>query len=141
MQVVRTTFTPPVMSYLEEHHTVVLSTSSFTGMPHANTALYVHDDHNIYFLARSGSILLKNLHANQHAAFTIDDYTSQWGKHEELHGEGSCKPLTEADQPRIRALWSDTFGTPVPNGTLCELSLGGLHFIEYDSDSDVPAAF
>jgi hypothetical protein len=136
LKVVRTGgFTQAVDDYLVEHHTVTLSTSSVTGMPHANTALFVHDDGRISFLARRGSILLQNIRQSRRAAFTVDDYSSQWGKQRELHGDGRCEPTNEMDEARIRAMWSAKFNAPVPDGVLCDLTPTGLYFIEYHTDA------
>ena len=73
MQTISSTeFNVEVSRYLREHHTVTLSTSSFTGLPHANTASYVSDDRRMYFFARYGSTLLSNLARSHRAAFTVD---------------------------------------------------------------------
>ena len=139
MQVVKTGFTNDVVDYLDQHHTMTLSTSSFTGLPHANTALYVHDGTRITFLARHGSILLQNINLNRHAAFTIDDYSSQWGRRKELHGEGGCEPKAGSDLESVTVLWTAKYELSVPDGVLCDLSPTGLYFIVYDADSDEPA--
>ena len=69
-------FPVDVVEYLRLHHVVTLGTSSFTGMPHADTVIFTNDDWRIYFFALEGSALLRNIEASHYASFTIDDYTT-----------------------------------------------------------------
>src|ERR1700722_12495351 len=80
------------MEHLDRHHVVTLSTSSFTGMPHADTVVYTSDAHNIFFFAGEGTQMLRNLKDSRRVSFTIDDYTIDWRKVRELQGVGRCLP-------------------------------------------------
>ena len=40
-----------VMEHLHRHHVITLSTTSFTGMPHADTVVYMSDARSIFFWA------------------------------------------------------------------------------------------
>jgi nitroimidazol reductase NimA-like FMN-containing flavoprotein (pyridoxamine 5'-phosphate oxidase superfamily) len=62
-----------VVGYLHRHHVVTLSTSSFTGMPHADTVVYLNDAHGIFFFAGDGTQMLRNIRDSRHVSFTIDD--------------------------------------------------------------------
>ena len=132
MQTVASTgFNSEVDRYLRDHHAVTLSTSSFTGFPHANTALYVSDDQRLYFFVRDGSVLLNNLVGSHSAAFTVDDYAPEWQKRTELHGTGSCGI---ADNLRARValeLCAEKFGDFLPTGALWCLEPTGMYFIDY----------
>jgi nitroimidazol reductase NimA-like FMN-containing flavoprotein (pyridoxamine 5'-phosphate oxidase superfamily) len=79
-----------VMEHLHRHHVVTLSTSSFTGMPHADTVVYTSDSHSIYFFAGEGTQMLRNIKDSRRVSFTIDDYTIDWRKVRELQGVGRC---------------------------------------------------
>ena len=95
-----TEFNADVDTYLRSNHAVTLSTSSFTGLPHANTAPYVSDDERLYFFVRDESILLSNLVDSHRAAFTVDEYAPPWQKRRELHGFGSCGCADELQAQR-----------------------------------------
>jgi nitroimidazol reductase NimA-like FMN-containing flavoprotein (pyridoxamine 5'-phosphate oxidase superfamily) len=132
METVKTEFTSDVAAYLNTHHTLTLSTSSFTGMPHANTAPYVNDDHRVYFFARDGSILLRNLQESGHLAFTVDDYKDDWGKRRELHGEGHFEVATGGRKEHALELAAEKYGDSMPSGVLCTFTPGSMYFVEYN---------
>src|SRR5580692_7191680 len=50
-----------VREHLQRHHVVTLSTSSFTGMPHADTVVYASDSRSIFFFAGEGTQMLRNI--------------------------------------------------------------------------------
>jgi Pyridoxamine 5'-phosphate oxidase len=131
MQTIATAFNAEVERYLREHFSMTLSTSSFTGIPHANTAQYVNDSSLIYFFAREESVLLGNLTSNHNAAFTVDDYTPDWRKRRELHGSGPCGIADDSQREATRALCAEKFGEPLPQGVLCWLEPSGMYFVEY----------
>ena len=81
-----------VVEYLHRHHVITLSTSSFTGMPHADTVVYMNDAHSIFFFAGEGTQMLRNIKDSRYISFTIDDYTIDWRKVRELQGVGRCRP-------------------------------------------------
>lgn len=132
MQTVKTEFTEDVAAYLRGHHALTLSTSSFTGIPHANTAQYVNDDDYLYFFARPESILLRNLSQNHHVDFTVDDYDDHWAKRKELHGQGECHEADDDDRARAMDLVLDKYGSDVPSGVLCTVRPGGMYFVVYN---------
>jgi hypothetical protein len=105
-----TDFNAEVDTYLRNNHAITLSTSSFTGMPHANTAPYVNDLQFLYFFVRDESILLSNLIENHRAAFTVDEYTPPWRKRRELHGGGTCDPADDQQTARVLELCVKKFG-------------------------------
>ena len=82
------------MQHLRRHHVITLSTTSVTGMPHADTVAYASDSASIFFFAGEGTQLLQNLNASRWVSFTIDDYTAGWAKVRELQGAGRCLPAT-----------------------------------------------
>ena len=132
MQTISSTeFNVEVSRYLREHHTVTLSTSSFTGLPHANTAPYVSDDRRMYFFARYGSTLLSNLARSHRAAFTVDDYAPTWQKRRELHGRGTCGIADDLQSQVARKLCTEKFENSVPAGTICWLEPSGMYFVDY----------
>ncbi len=113
-----TEFNAEVDRYLRNNHAVTLSTSSFTGLPHANTAPYFSDDQHLFFFVRAESMLLSNLVGSHHAAFTIDEYAPPWQKRRELHGGGRCGV---ADDPLTRGALeacAEKFEGFMPTGTL-----------------------
>jgi nitroimidazol reductase NimA-like FMN-containing flavoprotein (pyridoxamine 5'-phosphate oxidase superfamily) len=126
-----TEFTAEVESYLRNNHAVTISTSSFTGLPHANTAPYVSDDKRLYFFVRDESILLSNLDGTHHAAFTIDEYGPPWQKRRELHGTGTCGAADDHQTTTALALCAEKFGDFRPTGALWWLEPSGMYFIDY----------
>ncbi len=131
MQTIATTFTAEVAKYFRVHFWVTLSTASFTGLPHANTAQYVNDDEQVYFFAREDSVLLRNLASSHSVAFTVDDYSPQWKKTRELHGNGACGIADEATVTTAWALAAKKFDGSAPNGVLCWLKPSGMYFVDY----------
>jgi hypothetical protein len=131
MQTTTTAFTAEVAQYLREHFWITLSTSSFTGLPHANTAQYVNNDQTVYFFARDNSVLLQNIGSSHKVAFTVDDYSPQWIKTRELHGTGACGIADDASVAAARALGTEKFGERLPDGVLCWLRPAGMYFIDY----------
>jgi hypothetical protein len=129
--IVSTEFNADVVRYLRDHHTLTLSTSSFTGFPHANTALYVNDDQRLYFFVRDGSVLLNNLVGSHSAAFTVDDYAPAWQKRRELHGSGSCGAADDLQARVALELCAEKFGDSLPTGALWWLAPSGMYFIDY----------
>jgi nitroimidazol reductase NimA-like FMN-containing flavoprotein (pyridoxamine 5'-phosphate oxidase superfamily) len=131
METVKTEFTTEVDAYLRGHHTLTLSTSSFTGLPHANTAPYVSDARNLYFFARPKSILLRNLSQNHRIDFTVDDY-DHWVKRRELHGQGECHVADGDETAYALSLALDKYRDELPAGVICTVTPGGMYFVVYD---------
>jgi nitroimidazol reductase NimA-like FMN-containing flavoprotein (pyridoxamine 5'-phosphate oxidase superfamily) len=132
MQTVKTEFTEQVVTYLRDHHTLTLSTSSFTGIPHANTAPYVSDTQHLYFFARPESVLLGNLSQNRHVDFTVDDYDDHWVKRRELHGQGECHIADDDERVYALNLALDKYRDELPAGVLCTVKPAGMYFVVYD---------
>jgi hypothetical protein len=126
-----TEFTAEVGTYLRNNHAVTVSTSSFTGLPHANTAPYVSDDQRLYFFVRDESILLSNLVDSHRAAFTVDEYAPPWQKRRELHGFGSCGCADERQVSAAVDLCAEKFGDFRPTGAIWWLEPAGMYFIDY----------
>jgi nitroimidazol reductase NimA-like FMN-containing flavoprotein (pyridoxamine 5'-phosphate oxidase superfamily) len=128
-------FPTDVVDYLGLHHIVTLSTSSFTGMPHADTVAYVADQWRIYFFGVDGSALVRNVNDSRYVSFTIDDYSTDWRKIRELQGVGRCQPTTDGEEERW-AMWlsSQKFGARFvrPSGSLYRVVPMELHFVDYD---------
>ena len=131
MQTTTTAFTAEVDEYLRDHFSLTISTSSFTGFPHANTAPFANDDRLLYFFAPEDSALLKNMAANRNAAFTVDDYSPTWRKQRELHGTGQCGLADESMREASYILCTEKLGEPLPEGALCWLEPVGMYFIDY----------
>ena len=128
-------FPTDVVDYLGLHHIVTLSTSSFTGMPHADTVAYVTDQWRIYFFGVDGSALVRNVKDSRYVSFTIDDYSTDWRKVRELQGVGRCQATADAEEERW-AMWlsSQKFGSRFvrPPGSLYRVVPMELHFVDYD---------
>jgi len=127
-----TEFNDEVDRYLRNNHAVTISTSSFTGLPHANTAPYFSVEQRLFFFVRAESILLSNLLGSHHAAFTIDEYAPPWQKRRELHGGGKCGA---ADDPETRVALkacAEKFEGFMPTGDLWWLEPSGMYFIDYE---------
>lgn len=123
-----------VQDYLRRHHIITVSTSSFTGMPHADTVVYASDDTSMYFVIGEGTQMLRNIKDSRHMSFTIDDYSVEWLKVRELQGIGRCLPATP-DETELATLeyaakYSDGFA--LPPGTLHRLVPQEVHFVDYD---------
>jgi uncharacterized protein YhbP (UPF0306 family) len=133
---VMTAMPPEVVEYLHRHHVVTLSTSSFTGMPHADTVVYASDSRCLYFFAGQGTQMLRNIRDSRYISFTIDDYTVDWRKVREMQGVGRCKPAPGEQDAAPWPLFVSKFGQGFarPPGVLHAISPGELHFVDYDYD-------
>jgi uncharacterized protein YhbP (UPF0306 family) len=123
-----------VVEYLHRHHVITLSTSSFTGMPHADTVVYMNDAHSIFFFAGEGTQMLRNIKDSRYISFTIDDYTIDWRKVRELQGVGRCRPAGEDQDADAWSMYLSKFGSGSarPPGILHKIVPGELHFVDYD---------
>src|SRR5262245_48263768 len=122
-----------VVDYLGRHHVITVSTPSFTGMPHADTVVYVSDPSAIYFPVLDETILARNIRDSKFVSFTIDDYTPEWSKLRELQGVGRATLVELHDQPAIEALFTTKFGPTFERlqGRLHALSPIEMHFVDY----------
>lgn len=102
-------FPQDAVEYLRLHHIITLSTSSFTGMPHANTVAYANDTEALYFVALAGSTVVRNIADNKHVSFTIDDYTTDWRKVRELQGVGACRSANQQEEAHAAVLFKGKF--------------------------------
>jgi hypothetical protein len=127
-------FPTDVAEYLHLHHVITLGTSSFTGMPHADTVVYANDDWRLYFFGIDGSTIARNVKASRYIAFTIDDYTTDWRKVRELQGVGQCQPADAGEEEWAIWLCSQKFGATFtrPPGILHRVLPGEMHFVDYD---------
>ena len=123
-----------VMEHLHRHHVVTLSTSSFTGMPHADTVVYMSDSRSIFFFAGEGTQMLRNIKDSRRVSFTIDDYTIDWRKVRELQGVGRCLPATPEQDAVGWSLYLMKFGPDSvrPPGILHAIVPNEMHFVDYD---------
>jgi uncharacterized protein YhbP (UPF0306 family) len=123
-----------VIEHLGRHHVITLSTSSFTGMPHADTVVYVNDADGIFFFAGEGTQLLRNIKDSRHVSFTVDDYTVDWRKVRELQGVGRCRAATEEQAAVARSLYRGKFGqaSARPPGLVYAIAPGEMHFVDCD---------
>jgi len=123
-----------VVEHLQRHHVINLSTSSFTGMPHADTAVYISNSRNIFFFASEGTQMLRNIKDSRRVSFTIDEYTVDWRKVRELQGVGRCQPTTEEQDAVAWSLYLSRFGQEYarPPGILHTLVPSEMHFVDYN---------
>ena len=123
-----------VVDYLQRHHILTISTSSFTGLPHADTVAYANDANNMYFFLGERTQMHRNVKDARRVAFTIDDYTTDWRKVRELQGVGGCLPATREEEAQAWALFLDKFGHGVEgsSGILQTVTPGEMHFVDYD---------
>ncbi|HVU61203.1 MAG TPA: cyclic nucleotide-binding domain-containing protein [Mycobacteriales bacterium] len=123
-----------LVSYLRLHHVVTVSTSSFTGMPHADTVVYANDDRRIYFHVAPDTQMHRNISDSRHVSVTIDDYTTDWRKVRELQGVGRCGLATAEEQQQAERLFVQKFGHHhlAPNGALYRMTPSELHFVDYE---------
>jgi hypothetical protein len=125
-----------VSEYLDLHHVITLSTSSFTGMPHADTVVFVNDDRRLFFFALENSILARNIRDNRHVSFTVDDYTTDWRKVRELQGVGGCGPAAGGVEPLVTDILRTKIGRGFgrPPGVLYAVTPFEMHFVDYSYD-------
>jgi uncharacterized protein YhbP (UPF0306 family) len=127
-------FPTDVAEYLRLHHVITLGTSSFTGMPHADTVIYANDDWRLYFFGIDSTTIARNVKASRYIAFTIDDYTTDWRKVRELQGVGQCQAADPGEEEWALWLCSQKFGAMFvrPAGVLFRVLPGEMHFVDYD---------
>lgn len=123
-----------VVDYLGRHHVITVSTPSFTGMPHADTVVYVNDESCIYFYVVDGTTLARNIRDSRYVSFTIDDYLPDWHKLRELQGVGRGGVVEPIDAPMVHGLICAKFGTRFvpPPGRLHRLTPIEMHFVHYE---------
>jgi uncharacterized protein YhbP (UPF0306 family) len=123
-----------VIEHLGRHHVITLSTSSFTGMPHADTVVYISDANSIFFFAGEGTQMLRNINDSRYVSFTVDDYTVDWRKVRELQGVGRCRLATEEQDAIAWSLYVSKFGESSvrPPGLIHVITPGEVHFVDYD---------
>jgi uncharacterized protein YhbP (UPF0306 family) len=122
-----------VADYLRLHHVITVSTSSFTGMPHADTTVFANDDRRLYFFALDGTNLVRNVKDSRHVSFTIDDYTTDWRKVRELQGVCRCQPAGADEIDWAMAVWRAKYGhDAAPSGVMYALLPTEMHFVDYD---------
>jgi uncharacterized protein YhbP (UPF0306 family) len=123
-----------VVGYLRLHHIVTLSTSSFTGMPHADTVVYSNDEYRLFFFAMDGTQMVRNIKDSRYVSFTIDDYTTDWRKVRELQGVGQCRAASAQEDDWAMSLCADKFGAAFahPAGVLYRIVPNEMHFVDYD---------
>jgi hypothetical protein len=121
---------------------ITVSTSSFTGMPHADTVVYANSDQHIFFFVMPGSTVARNIDDSRHVSFTVDDYTTDWRKLRELQGVGKSGPCPAGIAEQAMSLFGAKFGASFvrPDGVLYGVGPNEMHFIDYDYDSMTPAA-
>ncbi|SRR5579872_83547 len=127
-------FPTDVVEYLHLHHVVTLGTSSFTGMPHADTVIFANDEWRLYFFAIDNTTIARNIKASRYVAFTIDDYTTDWRKVRELQGVGQVQPAESDEVEWALWLFQQKFGPSFtrPPGVLHRVFPGEMHFVDYD---------
>jgi nitroimidazol reductase NimA-like FMN-containing flavoprotein (pyridoxamine 5'-phosphate oxidase superfamily) len=123
-----------VVEYLRHHHVITLSTSSFTGIPHADTVIYVNDSRAICFFVGEGTKMLRNIKDSRYVSFTIDDYTVDWRKLRELQGVGKCRPTTRDEDAAVWSTYLSKFGpgSTRPPGVMHAVFPSEMHFVDYD---------
>jgi nitroimidazol reductase NimA-like FMN-containing flavoprotein (pyridoxamine 5'-phosphate oxidase superfamily) len=123
-----------VVEHLERHHVITLSTTSFTGMPHADTVVYVNDDRGIYFFADANSQMMRNIDDSRRVSFTVDDYTVDWRKVRELQGVGRCEPVPADSDGEAWSLYLSKYGDQAvrPAGFMNAIIPMEMHFVDYD---------
>src|SRR5215467_16366882 len=120
---------PEAVEHLQRHHVITVSTSSFTGMPHADTVVYANDSNSIFFFVGEGTQMLRNVKDSRHVSFTVDDYTVDWRKVRELQGVGRCRPATAEQDAIAWSLYQSKFGrTSRPSGLAYAITPGEMHF-------------
>jgi uncharacterized protein YhbP (UPF0306 family) len=123
-----------VMEHLHQHHVITLATTSFTGIPHAGTAVYASDSTSVFFFAVEGTQMLRNIQDSRRVSFTIDGYTAGWRKVRELQGAGRCLPATAEQDAAAWPLYLSKFGPGFarPRGLMHAIIPAGMHFVDHD---------
>jgi uncharacterized protein YhbP (UPF0306 family) len=123
-----------VAEHLERHHVITLSTSSFTGMPHADTVVYVSDARGIFFFAGENTQMMRNINDSNRVSFTVDDYTVDWRKVRELQGVGRCQPVPPEYDAIGWSLYLAKYGEQAlrPAGIMYTIIPMEMHFVDYD---------
>ena len=124
---------PEAVEHLQRHHVITVSTSSFTGMPHADTVVYASDASCIFFFVGEGTQMLRNIKDSRHVSFTVDDYTVDWRKVREMQGVGRCQRVPGENDAAAWALYVSKFGqaTTRPSGIMHFLVPSEMHFVDY----------
>ncbi len=85
-----------VLTYLQAHNTMTLSTQS-EGQPWAAAVFYVHDDHlNLYFLSDPASRHCQQLTENPGVSGTINEDYHDWRRIKGIQLEGVAEKITSS---------------------------------------------
>ncbi len=110
---------PPVLDYLQQHHTLTLATASPAGVPRASTFLYVNDGPTLYFWTRATTLTARQIAQNPVVAFTIDHYTEDLNKTRGVQGLGECSVVLSGEQiARVADLFGQKFPSLAPGSTM-----------------------
>jgi uncharacterized protein YhbP (UPF0306 family) len=82
-----------VLDFLRARNTLTLATAAPAGLPHAATMIYVNDGLALYFCTQPETTTARHLEQNPNVSFTIDEYTSDWGKAKGVQGTGEANVL------------------------------------------------
>jgi nitroimidazol reductase NimA-like FMN-containing flavoprotein (pyridoxamine 5'-phosphate oxidase superfamily) len=123
-----------VIGHLHRHHVITLSTSSFTGMPHADTVVYASDARAILFFTGERTQMRRNIQDSRRVSFTVDDYTVDWVKVRELQGVGRCEPVRADLDGAAWTTFTAKYGPDSvrPPGIMHAIIPNEMHFVDYD---------
>ena len=84
-----------VLDYLGEQQTLTLATASTGAVPRAATFTYVNDGLALYVWTRPETTTARHMEQNPLAAFTIDEFSSDWQEIRGIQGSGECHVLLD----------------------------------------------
>jgi len=126
------TMSDDVVDFLAHQQFVTISTSSFTGMPHADTVAFVNDRSRIYFHILDDT-QIRNIRDNRHVSLAVDEYSAEWRKVRELRGAGPCTMAAPGEHHLAAELFVEKYGRPFQQarGPLYRLMPSQLEFVEF----------
>ena len=135
-----------VLDYLGEQQTLTLASASTGAVPRAATFTYVNDGPSLYVWTRPETTTARHMEQNPVAAFTIDEFSSDWREIRGIQGSGECHPLLDpAERKRVVELFERKYpplaGSLSSNVSFFRLAPTELQFIDNTSSGGAGTDF
>jgi len=124
-----------VLEYLAEQQTLTLATASPHAVPWAATFTYANEGPVLYVWTRPDTTTARHMEQNPIAAFTIDEFSSDFREIHGIQGSGECRVLLDPSEiKRVVELFERKYpplaGTLSSNVSFYRLAPAELQFIE-----------
>ena len=123
--------------YLKSHNTMTLATVAADGKPLAHTVEYASDGTTVYFVTNRLTRKARNIAANPHVAFTVDEDYLDWSKIQGIQMEAVATMLADkAELEKAAGIYVGKFPIvktfpPNPDWVFVKLAPSAGFFLDY----------